>query len=199
MRSRFHSSDGVEMAITNFALTFAKALLVFCVVLFILINPNKRVEGAKPNAQFLITVDWSGNGHDDVDTWMRLPNGDRINFKNKESGIAFLERDDLGQDCQVADNTCEEIVSLRGIVPGEYVIALHLYSSHSISKDGPTDPVAVHVKIEKLNPAAMTVWQATTTLYRIRQEKGVIRFTVHGDGGINDFNSDALPHLVYGR
>ena len=86
------------MALANFSLTFAKALLVFCVVLFLLINPQDGKDGTKPKAEFLITVDWSGDGKYDVDTWTMLPNRSRVNWQNKESGIVFLERDDLGNN-----------------------------------------------------------------------------------------------------
>src|SRR4051812_7586512 len=94
-----HSQDGREIALANFALTFAKALLVFCVVLFLLISPRQGEDGVKPKAEFLITVDWTGEGRYDVDTWMRLPSGNRVSYSNKESGSVFLERDDMGQDC----------------------------------------------------------------------------------------------------
>jgi hypothetical protein len=203
MRRFRPAHDTTEMAIANFALTFAKALLVFCVVLFMLINPQQGQDGVKPKAEFLITVDWPGDGRNDVDTWLRLPNGSRINFQNRESGIAYLERDDLGNDCMdTTDNAkslnmCEEITTLRGIVPGEYVLALHLFSAHGTSTASPTTPVTVTVKIEKLNPSAKTVWQSQVTLDTVRQEKGVVRFTVLQDGSIDDFETEDLPSLVY--
>src|SRR5882672_6682413 len=195
--------DGVEIALANFSLTFAKALLVFCVVLFVIIAPQPGQEGTKPKAEFLITIDWSGEGKYDVDTWMKLPNGSRINYHNKESGIVFLERDDLGNACdqttQAAHsvNACEEVTVIRGIAPGEYVLALHLYSAQGTATDRPTPPIIVQVKIEKLNPTVLTVWQSRVVLDRVRQEKGVTRFSIEPDGGIDEFNTDELPRLVY--
>ena len=191
------------MAITNFALTFAKALLVFCVVLFMLINPKQGEDGAKPKAEFLITVDWTGTGKYDVDTWMRLPNGSRVNFQNKESGVVFLERDDLGNTCDLTTtggrpvNACEEITVIRGVEPGEYVLALHLYSAFGSIAVAQVQAVTIHVKIEKLNPTVTVVWQTITTLDTVRQERDLVRFTILRDGSINDFNTDELPRLIY--
>lgn len=195
--------DGVEIALANFSLTFAKALLVFCVVLFIMIAPEAGKDGTKPKAEFLITVDWTGEGKYDVDTWMRLPDGTRINYHNKESGVVFLERDDLGNVCdqttQAAQkvNSCEEITVIRGVVPGEYVLALHLYSANGRATNDTAPPVTAQVKIEKLNPSVLIVWQGNVVLDRIRQEKGVTRFSVEPDGQADEFSSDDLPPLVY--
>jgi hypothetical protein len=205
VRQRFNRAhDGSEIALTNFALTFAKALLVFCVVLFVLISPPSH-DGVKPNAEFLITVDWMGTtGAYDIDSWMRLPDGNRINFQNKESGIAFLERDDLGNDCKATTNggmsinVCEEIVVLRGVMPGEYVFALHLFSALGSTSSGPTKPIIVHVKIEKLNPTVAILWQTAATLDTTRQEKPVVRFTMTPDGDLATFDTEELPSIVYG-
>ena len=197
LRRRFEETAGVETALANFSLTFAKALLVFCVVLFMLITPEAK-DGTKPNAQFLITVDWMGKY--DVDTWIRLPDGNRVNFLNKESGIVFLERDDLGNTCQLtASNSCEEVVVLRGFVPGEYVLALHLYSADGSLAPNPVTPVTATIRIEKLNPTVHVVWQDTAILDRVRQEKRLIRFEVTKDGAILNFTNDALPSLAYGN
>ena len=183
------------MAMSNFALTFAKALLVFSVMLFMLITPEAK-DGTKPKAEFLITVDWRGRY--DVDTWMRLPDGSRISYQNKESGIAFLERDDLGISCEQATaQTCEEVTVLRGIVPGEYVMALHLYSAHGSLTPEVTTPVMPEIRIEKLNPNVRVVWQNTVSLDTIRQEKRLVRFRVTETGEVVGFDTEALPSLVY--
>lgn len=203
MRRRFHQDSGVEVALANFSLTFAKALLVFCVVLFMLINPKQGDDGTKPKAEFLITVDWSGSGKYDVDTWMRLPNGSRVNFQNKESGVVFLERDDLGNTCDLTTtggrpvNACEEITVIRGVEPGEYVLALHLYSAFGSIAVAQVQAVTIHVKIEKLNPTVTVVWQTITTLDMVRQERDLLRFTILRDGSITDFTTVDLPRLIY--
>lgn len=203
MRRHRRRHSGTETAVTNFSLTFAKAMLVFCVVLCVLINPQQGQDGVKPKAEFLISVDWQGDGKYDVDTWTRLPDGSRVNFQNKESGVVFLERDDLGHDCNATThagkpvNACEEIVVIRGVVPGEYTIALHLYSANQSVTPTSVKPIPVHVKIEKLNPTTTIVWQTTVELDRVRMEKGVVRFTMADNAMISSFETDDLPSMIY--
>ena len=197
MRRYRELHDGSEIALCNFALTFAKALLVFCVMLFMLITPEAK-DGSKPKAEFLITVDWLGKY--DVDTWLRLPDGSRVNYQNKESGIAFLERDDLGTSCeQSTSHTCEEVTVLRGIAPGEYVMALHLYSANGSISPATITPVTPVIRIEKLNPSVRLVWQDTVSLDTIRQEKRLVRFRVTETGEMVGFDTEVLPSLVYAR
>lgn len=205
MRRYRNRHDGTEVALANFALTFAKALLVFCVVLFLMINPHNGIDGTKPNAEYLITVDWSVAGRYDVDTWIRLPDGSIVYYNNKESAVVFLERDDLGQDCNLNTNAgkpvnmCEEITVIRGIATGEYELALHLYSVNGDEKPTSCPPVTVHVKIEKLNPTITILWQTTVVLDSVRGEKPLVRFTVNSDASVSDFSNVELPSLVYDK
>ncbi len=198
-----HRHDGSEVALANFALTFAKALLVFCVVLFLMITSHTE-GGIKQKAEYIVTVDWNGsNGKYDVDTWTKLPDDAKVMFTNKESGVVYLERDDLGGDCAattanaVPTNACEEITVIRGIVPGPYQIALHLYSFNGTAVAGPATPIQVQIAVRKLNPDTTLVWQGIVTLTRIRQEMPVVRFVINGDGKVTDFITDDLPPIIY--
>lgn len=203
MRRRRH--DSTEIALANFAITFAKALLVFCVVLFLLISNKANKDGVKPDAEYLITVDWSSTkGAYDVDTWLRLPDGGRVGYSNREDGVVFLERDDLGTDCHATTddgrptNRCQEVVVIRGVVTGEYILALHLFAfNHDATEGLPVPPVRVSVKIEKLNPTVQLVWQKIVTLDKVRQELRLTRFTIEQNGSIGAFSSDNLPSVVY--
>src|SRR4051812_45725738 len=103
-RRRNHRPDGTEIALANFALTFAKALLVFCVALFLLIDPKPSNDGVKPKAEYLISVDWMGKDNDDVDTWVRTPDGSRVSYTAREANVVYLERDDLGNNCSATTN-----------------------------------------------------------------------------------------------
>jgi hypothetical protein len=203
MRRFRNRQSSIEVALANFSLTFAKALLVLCVVLFMLINPKNGTDGVKPNAEFLITIDWQVVGRYDVDLWTRLPNGSIVSYLNKESGVVFLERDDLGQDCNLTTNAgkstgiCQEITSIRGVLPGEYEVSVHLYSANSVGTPAPVEPVTVHVVIHKLNPDTTIVWQGTVILDTIREEKPMVRFTINADASITDLQTDDLPPVVY--
>jgi hypothetical protein len=135
---------------------------------------------------------------------MRLPDGKIISYSDKEAGVVFLERDDLGQDCNKTThmgkpvNACEEIVVIRGIVTGEYQVSLHLYSANLENRPGPTAPVQVNIKIEKLNPNTVIVWRTAVIINTIRQEYKLVRFNVNQDATIDGFATDDIPAIVYG-
>ena len=94
MRRRWgrQQKDDTETALANFALTFAKALLVFCVIMFVMISENKKTEdGIKPKVEAMISVSWNKDAKIDVDTWMRNSEGGIIYYMNKENGVLFLD------------------------------------------------------------------------------------------------------------
>ena len=97
-----------------------------------------------------------------------------------------LERDDRGDtnDFTLVESKKiplpirEELVSIRGLIPGEYTVNIHLY--HHIARD----PVPVTVKIEKLNPTVQIVYYQTLVLDHTDEEKTALRFTVAEDGNV---------------
>jgi hypothetical protein len=108
-----------------------------------------------------------------------------------------LERDDRGDtnDFAFVDSKKlplpirEEVVSIRGVVPGEYTVNVHLY--HHLAPD----PVPVLVKIEKLNPTVQIVYANTLTLSYTDEERTAQRFTVAEDGTVLR-TSDAEKSLI---
>jgi len=190
-----HKHDDTETALANFALTFAKALLVFCVVLFVMItdDKSKNDDGVRPKAEVLIMVDWPSDVKTDIDTWMRNPADQIIMYQNKEAGKVFLDRDDLGDSCQ---DTCEETTTLREMVAGEYVLNLNVYFANGVPEGEPLKhPFLVHVKIIRLNPRAVTLWEKDIKVVRSKQEAHVVRFKIE-DGLIGDFDESRPTKLM---
>lgn len=178
--------DDTETALANFSLTFAKALLVFCVILFVMItDDSKKEDGIRPKVDALIIVNWSNDARVDVDTWVRDTEKHVIYYGNKEGGIVFLDRDDLGMTCS---RDCEEIVSLRGTPAGEYVVNLNLFYADGISKMGGDplrEPTRVHVRIIQMNPSVMVLWEKDVLLRFVKEEKHVVRFWSDGKRFVN--------------
>lgn len=202
-RNRRNRHQDTETALANFALTFAKALLVIFVVLLMNIAPpNSHTPGVRPNALYLIMVDWDGERDVDVDVWVRDPNGRVVNFVNRELGFMALDRDDLGfaSDRVISGSTTniarinEEIVSIRGIIPGEFVVNVNLFSFNGADNNS---PITVNIRIEKLNPSVETVWRGSVVMDRRGQERHVVRFNMETDGAISNTNSD-LPISLRG-
>lgn len=199
MRNRH--SDDTEIAIANFALTFAKALLVFCVIMFVVVSAQKQSEeGIRPNMDFMIRLTWALSLESDVDIWIRTPDGKILYFGNQEAAPLSLERDDLGyfvpseSDSEnVTITEAEEVVAIRGIVPGEYVINAHLYRYRLGERL--TSPLPVTLQIDRINPFYQTIFRATKTFRSEREEIHIVRFRINADGTVSDVRED-LPTII---
>ena len=167
---------------------------VFCFVIAILaFNPNARKAGDVPaKAEFMVTVSWPDNNPNDVDTWVMEPGGKTLWFRQRDAGLLHLDRDDRGaKNSSVLVNGREfsspirqEIVTLRGIVPGEYVVNAHYYDS----KD--QQPVDVSVTVVKVNPQAEIVFTGTQQIPRKGDERTLIRFTLDESGQVLDLSTN---------
>ena len=69
-----------------------------------------------------------------------------------------------------------EVVTLRGIIPGEYILNLYLYEHKSIH------PIDVKVIIEKVNPTLKLVYANNITLEKKDSEVTVTRFFLDAQG-----------------
>jgi hypothetical protein len=73
-------------------------------------------------------------------------------------------------------------VSIRGIIPGEFVINVHHYLANG------TESLPVEVKVEKLNPEVTLVFYTTLFMDHKGQELTAARFTMDEEGNISDVN-----------
>ena len=102
-----------------------------------------------------------------------------------------LERDDRGdyKNTVVVNGTTirnpirEEIVAVRGLISGEYVVNVHHYLATT------PDPVPVAVKVEKINPKVEVVFYDRLTLDHTGDEKTAVRFTIDKDGKVAGINT----------
>jgi len=77
----------------------------------------------------------------------------------------------------------QEIVQMRALIPGEYVVNIHHYLATT------PDPVPVSVTVEKINPKVEIVYYDRLFLDHTGDEKTAVRFTVSEDGKITDINT----------
>lgn len=186
MRRRSDHGVGFTDLLFNALLGF----VVMFVLAYLLINPIAKTGAVDPKAEFLITLTWPEGWRDDVDLYVEDPAGNLVWFRSREAGLMHLDRDDLGRsndvvrvgNREVANPLNQEMVSIRGIVPGEHTINVHLYRVVSEA------PVAATIKVEKLNPNVTLVFYGTVELVRQGQEETVVRFTVGSDGNVLDVN-----------
>ena len=169
---------------------------VFCFVVALLaFNPKARKSGDIPaKAEFMVTVSWPDNNPNDIDTWVQEPSGKVLWFRQRDAGLLHLDRDDRGaKNATVLVNGREfsspirqEIVTLRGVLPGEYVVNAHCYDS----KD--QMPVDVSVTVVKVNPQAEIVFNGTQQIPAKGDERTLVRFTLDEAGQVTDLNTRPL-------
>ena len=145
--SRNHVDPFTDL-IFNILLGFV--LLFFISILFI--NPITKLGNVNLKAEYIITIDWPDNLPDDIDLWVRDPNGEIVSYLNKDAGWLHLDRDDRGiindrvkiGDQELVYPLNREVVTLRGLIPGEYTVNVFLYEHES------KRPVDVKLTIEPL-------------------------------------------------
>jgi hypothetical protein len=150
------------------------------------VRPEPTAGKVDKRAEFIITMSWPDQHPDDVDLYVQDPAGKLVWYNQKDQGLMVLERDDRGDtnDFAYVDKRKvrlpirEELVSIRGVVAGEYTVNIHLYEHIA------REPVPVSVKIEKLNPTLQIVDYKTIALDHTDEEKTALRFTLAEDGSV---------------
>jgi len=174
------------------------ALLVFVflfIVSYMLVDVEKQKANITTKAEFVITVTWALGNPDDVDSWLRDPTGNIIWFNHKERGLMNLDRDDRGSatdtftlpnGTQVKYLHNQEIVTIRGFIPGTWVFNVHMYK-----KRCPIETL-VEIKMEKMNPTVETVFLKTVKLSD-KEEVTVARFKMLASGRIGKVDDVQVP------
>ena len=179
------------------------ALLGFTFLFLIAImfmNPVAKKGIINPKAEYIITIAWPDNSPDDVDTWVEDPNGNLIWFRNPEAGLVHLDRDDRGQindtitvnGTEIQNPLNQEVVTIRGVVPGEYVVNVHYYATETEL------PLRVTVKVSKVNPALEIVYYGDTLLEKKGEEKTAVRFVIDKSGAVTQVSHIAKSLVVFG-
>jgi hypothetical protein len=174
---------------------------VFCFIIALLaMNPKALKAGDVPSkAEYIINVGWPDRNPNDIDTWVQDPSGNLVWFRQRESGLMYLDRDDRGDanDAMVVNGQRitspfrQEVVTIRGIVPGEFTVNVQYYET----RDG--QPVEVTVSVIKVNPRAEVVYYGQVKLPRKGDEATAVRFTLLSDGKVININT--LPKTLVQR
>ncbi len=186
MKRNYHTNLSFLDLLFNTLLCFA-ALFALS---FVLINPSKKKNNVRMKAEFMITTTWPRDLDDDVDMYVEDPQGNLVAFMRREEGLMHLDRDDLGHRNDSIDTEWgviefkdnREIVTIRGTVPGEYVVNVHMYMKRSAVVEVP-----VTIQLDKINPySTVTIKEV---ILRISGDEGTaFRFTLNKDGDVIDIN-----------
>ena len=175
------------------------AFIGLFLIAFCMMAAKQKQQEAKVNvnAEFMITMTWPNSCPDDVDLYVEDPNGKVVFFRAREDGLMHLDRDDLGvsndvirleDGTSITYNENVEIVTIRGIIPGEYTVNAHLFAKNSVSETTP-----VSIKLEKINPQVKLVDNKSINLTQNGDEKTFFRFTLDKEGNVSDLNNDPKP------
>lgn len=197
VRQRGRSADPFIDLLFNALLGFTFLFLI--AVMFI--NPQARQGRVNLKAEYIISVTWPEYLADDIDLWVQDPIGETVSYLRKDAGWLHLDRDDRGE---VNDTILvngeellypinQEVVTIRGIIPGEYVVNLYYYTAADAA------PVEALVKVEKVNPTLQTVYVRRITLNHQDEEQTVVRFSLDRDGNahaINQLSKRLTPYAL---
>jgi hypothetical protein len=149
-------------------------------------NPIAKLGTANLKAEFIITLTWPDNQPDDLDIWVEDPHGEIVSYLQREAGWLHLDRDDRGSLNDTIEINGEkilhpinqEVVTMRGIISGEYVVNVYYYESVT------RGPVSATLQIDKINPVLETVFFDRVVLEKQDVEKTVVRFRVSDRGEV---------------
>ncbi len=190
MRHSIYKENDSQDAFTDLLFNALLGFAFMFVAAFTMISDTDSSGKIDSKAEVLITVRWEDRHPDDVDTLVEGPRGNLVWYHNRDTGLMHLDRDDRGlfQDrvtldgIEVSNPINQETVTIRALIPGEYVVnLLHYQSNYSV-------PLPVTVKVEKLNPSVSLVFYGTRELKGVGDEQTAVRFTIDANGDIVSTN-----------
>jgi len=207
---KYKSTIGFTDLLFNILVGFA----FLFIIAFILIKPEAKKHDFERRAEFVVVLEWDHDQSDDIDLYVQDPTGGRVSFRNPIVNFMHLDKDDLGYVNDVVMNVDgtitkvninREVVTIRGIIPGEYIINAHYYSARKwagqtlstnmydggaqeLVKGKPTGKkLTVKIELHKVDPYKIW-WMGEKTFTRRGQEETFVRFIIDPDGKqVGDF------------
>tara|TARA_Y100000593_G_scaffold14582_1_gene27836 strand:- start:1885 stop:2493 length:609 start_codon:yes stop_codon:yes gene_type:complete len=167
-------------------------LLMLVAILFLLKTEEKKTKARPPNVIYEVVLTWDGESNDDLDLYVQSASGHVVSFNNREGGqgsLISLDHDALGKARNntlpnangVVVNFNEEVVSFRGVIAGENIVTVHVYS-----KSDPS-PVSCIIKLIKIKPFKEVITKEIIFDSR-GEEKTAFRFITNENGVITEIN-----------
>lgn len=217
--------DGEEVAFFDIVTSMSLFFMLLMSLLLLSVQPKKKNQediGPKSKAEYIIKVTWDGKFNSDVDVHFQDSMNHYVYYNRKQDGLLHLDRDDFGDANDMvrgADGKIikfdynEEIVTIRGIVPGEYTLNLHLYryrgditpqdeilnlppTVDELEGEKKERPVEVTVEIIKLNPILESKWKRDFVLESVGTELHLTRFTLTDSGDIVNFDESRPVYFI---
>jgi hypothetical protein len=202
-KNKYKSTIGFTDMLFNILVGFA----FLFIVAFLLIKPEAKKQDFERKAEFVVVMEWDHDQPDDIDLYVQDPTKSKVHFRLPITNFMYLDKDDLGFANDIVKNVDgtitkvninREVVTIRGIIPGEYIINAHYYSARKwagqtlstniIEKGKPTGKnLTVKIELHKVSPYKIW-WIGEKTFTHRGQEETFVRFTIDQDGKlVGDF------------
>ena len=205
---KYKSTIGFTDLLFNILVGFA----FLFIIAFLLIKPEAKKEDFERKAEFVVVLEWDHDQPDDIDLYVQDPTNSTVHFRLPIANFMYLDKDDLGFANDIVKNIDgtitkvninREVVTIRGIIPGEYVINAHYYSarkwsgqtlstnvdnSYELGKGKSTGKkLTVKIELYKVDPYKIW-WIGEKTFTHRAQEETFVRFIIDPDGKqVGDF------------
>ena len=191
---KYKSTIGFTDLLFNILVGFA----FLFIIAFLLIKPEAKKKDFDRNAEFVVVMEWDKEAKGDIDLYVEDPLGAKCSFRQTVANFMHLDKDDLGSanDTVVnADGTVStvkinrEVITIRGIIAGEYTINVHYYSERDYSRVGnamrkkKSKEVTVKIELHKVNPYTI-MWIGEKNFRGKGQEETFVRFRLDKDGTV---------------
>jgi len=207
-KNKYKSTIGFTDMLFNILVGFA----FLFIVAFLLIKPEAKKEDFERKAEFVVVLEWDHDQPDDIDLYVQDPTNSTVHFRFPIANFMYLDKDDLGFANDIVKNVDgtitkvninREVVTIRGIIPGEYIINAHYYSARKWTGQTLTTNIdnadelgkgkstgkklTVKIELHKVDPYKIW-WMGEKTFTRRGQEETFVRFTIDPDGKqVGDF------------
>ena len=199
---KYKSTIGFTDLLFNILVGFA----FLFIIAFLLIKPEAKKEDFERKAEFVVVLEWDHDQPDDIDLYVQDPTNSTVHFRLPIANFMYLDKDDLGYANDIVKNVDgtitkvninREVVTIRGIIPGEYIINAHYYSarkwsgqtlstnvdnSYELGKGKSTGKkLTVKIELYKVDPYKIW-WIGEKTFTHRAQEETFVRFIIDPDG-----------------
>jgi len=203
------SDKATAMAAIDLLLNLLMLFIVVSAIAIAQMNKPAQEKSVELKAEMVIELTWADLNFDDLDLWVLLPDGRKVGFNSRDSGVASLDRDDRGGfgDTYAGEHGETRVIAInkettviRANVPGRYAVNVHYFHRYSESEIGVAqaspapDPVAV--KLTKLNPRLVELVEQTVALGKVGSQRTAFCFELDAAGTVSNVDTTCdLPFV----
>ena len=189
------------IAFTDLLFNILVGFAFLFIIAFLLIKPEAKKQDFERKAEFVVVMEWDKLAHGDLDLYVQDPTGAQCSFRLPVANFMHLDKDDLGASNDTVTNADgsittvrinREVITIRGIIEGEYIINAHYYSmrlwadtrpGEERKKDTKRGDTVVKIELHKVNPYSV-LWSGEKTFTEKGQEETYLRFRLDRDGNL---------------